>query len=85
MEEFMKLIYNNWLNCEDRENGTGWESYNEAVEEIEKYLNASIAEEIATRINGGAWEIEEHAFIAGFAYASKCISHGKVEIGGGAA
>lgn len=83
MEEFMRLIYKNWTRCEEREGDISWEGYNEAVEEIGKYLSAGIAEEIEKKINTEVWKIEERAFIAGFAYASQCISHGKVEIGGG--
>lgn len=81
MEEFMRLIYNNWRNCS--QNDLSWGNYDEAIEQIRKYLNVNIAEEIEEKINVEVWKIEERAFIAGFAYASKCISHGKVNISGG--
>ena len=29
------------------------------------------------------WEVQEKAFMAGFGYACKCLSNGKIELGGG--
>jgi len=47
------------------------------------FLNSSIANELETAINKRVWQVEENDFIAGFAYACKCLSDGKIELKGG--
>lgn len=53
--------------------------YSEAVERIYDFLNEKIALELECAINKKVWEVEQNAFIAGFSYACKCLSNGKIE------
>ena len=81
MNEFMKMIYESWRNNEknENENTISWANFGEATEALENYLNYEIAQKLEEALNREAWKIEENAFIAGFAYASKCLSNGKFE------
>lgn len=79
MDEFLKMIYKQWCRNEENENSINWGNFDEAVAKIEEILNEKIATDIECSINKEAWKIEENAFIAGFEYASKCLSIGKIE------
>ena len=84
MEEFARMIYRRWRDkCDIEGNDIDWGDYNETVERIYDFLNSSIANELETAINKRVWQVEENAFIAGFAYACKCLSDGKIELKGG--
>lgn len=80
MEEFAKMIYKQWLG--QGENPTDWGDYQETINRIYDFLNEKIADELETAINKRVWQVEENAFINGFAYACKCLSNGKIELGG---
>ena len=79
MNEFLEMIYNNWRFQEENDNYISWGKFGEATEEIENYLNTDIANRLEEALNREAWNIEQNAFIAGFAYACKCLSNGKIE------
>ena len=55
----------------------------ELVERLEKILSVDLNNDIYSTYCDGCLEIEEHAFIEGFAYACKCLSNGRVELQGG--
>ena len=88
MNEFAKMIYEQWRFKGTDENGNDnevdWGEYGETVEKIYDFLNENIAFELECAINKKVWTVEENAFIAGFSYACKCLSNGKIEFGGGA-
>lgn len=46
-------------------------------------LNEKVATEIECSVNKKVFEVQEKAFIAGFGYACKCLSNGKIELGCG--
>ena len=46
-------------------------------------LNEKVATDIECSVNKKVWEVQEKAFMAGFGYACKCLSNGKIELGGG--
>lgn len=77
MEEFAKMIYKKWFEEEAR--NLSWGDYDKAVAKIHEILKEELAEEIECSINKNVWDIQERAFIAGFSYACKCLSNGKIE------
>lgn len=83
MDEFAKMIYEQWRFKDVDENGNDnnidWGEYNETVEKIYDFLNENIACDLECAINKKVWEVEQNAFIAGFGYACKCLSNGKIE------
>ena len=46
-------------------------------------MNEKVATDIECSVNKRVWEVQENAFKAGFSYACKCLSNGKIEIVGG--
>lgn len=85
MEEFAKIIYNQWRNRTDigEEKDIDWGDYDETVQKIYDFLNEKLASELECAINKKVWKIEENAFIVGFGYACKCLSDGKIDLKGG--
>lgn len=77
MEEFAKMIYKKWF--EEEAGNLSWGDYDKAVAKIHEILKEELAEEIECSINKNVWDIQERAFIAGFSYACKCLSNGKIE------
>ena len=49
------------------------------MERLYNILNEKVADELERSINKKGWEVQEKAFIAGFSYACKCLSNGKIE------
>ncbi len=82
MEEFAKIIYQQWCDSVELEE-LEWDGYGEAWEKVYDILNEKLASEIEHSVNKRVFEIQEKSFIAGFAYACKCLSNGKSELGGG--
>lgn len=58
--------------------------YKERLEALEKILSVELNIKIYDTYCDSCLEIEENAFINGFAYACKCLSNGKIELNGGA-
>lgn len=88
MEQFARMIYEQWINATDEcDYGNGasidWGDYGETVNKIYEFLNEKIATDLECAINKGVWKVQENAFIAGFGYACKCLSNGKIDLKGG--
>ena len=79
MEEFAKMIYEQWRNSQEGEY-FDWGDYDEEWKRLYDILNEKVATNLECSVNKRVWEIEEKAFIAGFGYACKCLSNGKVTI-----
>ena len=79
MEEFAKMIYEQWRNSQDGED-FNWGDYDEEWKRLYDILNEKVATNLECSVNKRVWKIEEKAFIAGFGYACKCLSNGKVTI-----
>ena len=56
----------------------------EILSEVEKILNPSFVDKFYELLCDNGEEIMRNAFIAGFGYACKCLSNGKIEFGGAA-
>ena len=84
MNEFARMIYEQWRRNTDlnSENNIDWGDYSETISRIYDFLNEKIATELELAINEKVWQVEENAFIAGFAYACKCLSDGKIDLKG---
>lgn len=83
MEEFAKMIYEQWCSSGEVEKIAWGQGYSDAWKKVYGILNEKLANEIEKSVNKQAWSIQEQSFIAGFAYACKCLSNGKIEFGGG--
>ena len=82
MEEFAKMIYEQW--AKENDNRDVFKSCGEElVKKLENLLSYSLNMELYDLFCDGCLEVEENAFIAGFGYACKCLSNGKVELGKG--
>lgn len=78
MNEFMKMIYNKWKDDnEDRD--LFFKKGEELLDELDDILSVKLNTKVYDTFCDSCSEIEENAFIAGFAYASKCLSNGKIE------
>lgn len=82
MEEFAKMIYGQWRrDNEDRD--LYFKKGDELNEELENILSDKLNDKIYDTFCESCLEIEESSFIAGFGYACKCLSNGKIELKGG--
>ena len=81
MNEFAKMIYEQWCNSQDGQE-FNWGEYDEVWEKLYEILNEKVATDIECSVNKKVWEVQEKSFIAGFGYACKCLSNGKIELGG---
>lgn len=78
MEEFAKIIYEQW--SRGNENRDLYFSKGEELSnELESILSGSLNDKIYTTFCDSCVEVERNAFIDGFAYACKCMSNGKIE------
>lgn len=81
MLEFAKMIYKNWTNSEEyTERDLFFDNGKQLVDKLEHILSQELNAEIYDLFINGCYEIEETAFIEGFAYACKCLSNGKIEL-----
>lgn len=84
MEEFAKIVYKQWFHSDEaQEFGWGME-YEDAWKRVYDILNEKLATDIECSINKKVFDVQEKSFIAGFGYACKCLSNGKIELGGAA-
>ena len=81
MNEFAKMIYEQCCNSQDGEE-FNWGEYDEVWKKLYEILNEKVATDIECSVNKKVWEVQEKSFIAGFSYACKCLSNGKIELGG---
>ena len=79
MNEFAKMIYEQWLHSQDGEE-FNWGEYDEVWKNLYDILNDKVATDIECSVNKKVWEVQEKAFMAGFGYACKCLSNGKIEL-----
>lgn len=78
MDEFAKMIYENWAK-ENEERNLFFNSGDKLMEELEEILSLDILNKIYYTFCDSCVETEQNAFIAGFSYACKCLSNGKIE------
>ena len=83
MEEFAKMIYEQWFRSDEVEKLAWGKEYDDAWKKVYEILNPTIADDIERTVNERVWNIQERSFIAGFEYACKCLSNGKIELKGG--
>lgn len=84
MEFFATMIFEQW----QKENDYNMEYFTskgrELLNEAEKILNPNLVNDFYDLLCENGEEIMHDAFIAGFGYACKCLSNGKIELKGGA-
>ena len=79
MNEFTKMIYEQWIKSQEGEEFTWGAEYDETWKKLYDILNEKVAGDIECSVNKRVWEVQEKSFIAGFSYACKCLSDGKIE------
>lgn len=80
MNEFAKMIYEQWSRQEENEERNLFFKNGEILlDELEKILSVDLQNKIYNTFCESCLEIEQNAFIAGFSYACKCLSNGKIE------
>lgn len=83
MNEFAKMIYEQWSKSQEGEDFNWGDEYDETWKKLYDILNEKVATDIECSVNKRVWEAQEKAFISGFSYACKCLSNGKIELGCG--
>lgn len=83
MEEFAKMIYEQWCK-ENEDRDLFFKKGEELNDRLHDILSVSLLNDLYDLYCDGCSEIEENAFIQGFAYACKCLSNGRIELKGGA-
>lgn len=81
MNEFAKMIYEQWTK-ENDDRDVFFKKGEQLIERLDKILSVELNNEIYDSYCDSCLEIEESAFIEGFAYACRCLSNGKIEFGG---
>lgn len=79
MDEFVKMIFNQWFDSEGIDKPLNVH-FDEEAEQLYKVLNPEIARKFEIAFNKCVWDMHEKAFGAGFYYACKCLSNGKIEL-----
>ena len=79
MEEFAKMIYEQWCK-ENEERNLFFKKGEELNDRLHDILSVSLLNDLYDLYCDGCSEIEENAFIQGFGYACKCLSNGKIEL-----
>lgn len=80
MEYFAKMIYEQWIETQEGEDFDWGKEYDKTWEKLYDILNEKVATDIECSVNKRVCEVQEKAFIEGFAYACKCLSNGKIEL-----
>lgn len=80
MDEFAKLIYEQWSREHDNRD-MFLKSGDDLVNGLEGILSIDLINKFYDVFCESCQEVEERAFIEGFAYACRCLSRGKIEFG----
>lgn len=81
MEEFANMIYEQW-NKEHDNRDLFFKKGTEFTDKMGEILSVNLLNDLYDIFCDSCREVEENAFIAGFGYACKCLSNGKIELGG---
>lgn len=81
MEEFAKMIYEQW-SAENDSRDVYFDEGVKLTDRLKEILSVPLFDDIYDTFCSGCAEVEKKAFIAGFGYACKCLSSGKIELGG---
>lgn len=86
MEELLKIVYRNFLNEETQETeplinniNKQWSLADEVFDKFEDILSEKLHQELYDKITDCLGEVQEAAFIAGFAQCAKIMSNGKID------
>lgn len=82
MEEFAKMVYEQWSEANSNRD-LFFKKGTEFTNKMEEILSVNLLNDLYDAFCDSCREVEENAFIEGFAYACKCLSNGKIEFGGG--
>lgn len=87
MEELLKIAYREFLDQCDVENSkeirlinSTWKGINEAIDILQKELKEKVFDDVYDKITDSVADIQEANFIAGFAYCTKLLTNGKIDL-----
>ena len=87
MEELLKIAYRNFMDVNDANNSksiriinTSWKEIDEVIDNLRKILSEKIFDDVYEKITDGASDIQEAAFVAGFACCAKFLTNGKTDL-----
>lgn len=87
MEELLKIVYRDFLDTNDENNSKSIRMINEATLGIDKELDTlrdvlsdKLFDEAWDNITDGVSDLQEAAFISGFACCAKLITNGKIDL-----
>lgn len=87
MEEFLKIAYRNFLDCNDENNSkeiriinASWKGIDEELDILRGILSDKLFDEAYDKITDSIADIQEANFIAGFAYCAKFLTNGKTDL-----
>lgn len=79
MDEFAKLIFEQWLKEQDYDVEYFTNKGRKILDDAEKILSVDLVNDIYELLCDNGEELMQTAFTAGFGYACKCLSNGKIE------
>ena len=82
MEDFAKMIFENWLREIDYNVECFTDKGRQILDEAEQILSVDYVNRIYDLLCENGQETMENAFIAGFGYACKCLTNGKIDLKG---
>lgn len=87
MEELLKIAYENFLDTNDVNNSKSVRIINSAcykmydsVDSLKDVLSEKLYNDISDKIRDGVCDVQEAAFIAGFACCAKFLTNGKTDL-----
>lgn len=87
MEELLKIAYRNFLNENDENDSksvklinASWKDIDDAIDKLREILSDKLFDEAYEKITDGVAEVQEAAFIAGFACCAKFLTNGKTDL-----
>ena len=82
MEDFAKMIFENWLMEQEYDVEYFTEKGREILDEAEKILSVDFVDRFYYLLCENGHKTMENAFISGFRYACKCLTNGKIDLKG---
>ena len=87
MEELLQIAYKNFMDDNDADTSKGiriinksWRAVDKEIDRLREILSDKLFDEAYDNITNGVCDIQEAAFIAGFACCAKFLTNGKTDL-----
>lgn len=87
MEELLKIAYKNFMDDNDADTSKGiriinksWRAVDKEIDRLREILSDKLFDEAYDNITNDVCDIQEAAFIAGFACCAKFLTNGKTDL-----